>query len=74
VYRSHVALEFSQTNVHVDDEGTPGDEASGSEGASVFSRLEETRTLLESKLGLDTLVEAYQIVQVCNAMLVWCCA
>ncbi len=59
-----------------DDEGTPADDPNNpqsTEGGSVFSRLEETRTLLEGKFGLDTLVEAYQLVQVCVCMCVCVC-
>ncbi len=55
-------------HTHSDDEGPPADDPNdlhSTEGGSVFSRLEETRTLLEGKFGLDTLVEAYQLVQVC---------
>ncbi len=50
--------------MYTDDEGEPVEDPQSSEGGSVFSRLEETRTLLERKLGLNTLMEAYQLVQV----------
>ena len=36
------------------------------EGESVFSRLEKTRTVLETSLGLASLLEAYTLVQVCS--------
>ena len=35
------------------------------EGESVFSRLEKNRTMLETTLGLASLLEAYQLIQVC---------
>ena len=31
---------------------------------SVFSKLEKTRTMLETTLGLASLLEAYQLIQV----------
>ncbi len=38
------------------------------EGESVFSKLEKTRTMLETSLGLASLLEAYTLIQVtiCN--------
>ena len=35
------------------------------QGESVFSKLEKTRTVLETSLGLASLLEAYTLVQVC---------
>lgn len=37
---------------------------SGEEGESVFSKLEKTRTKLETKLGIASLLEAYELIQV----------
>ena len=34
------------------------------EGESVFSKLEKTRTMLETSLGLASLLEAYTLIQV----------
>ena len=34
------------------------------EEGSVFSKLEKTRTMLETDLGLASLLEAYQLIQV----------
>ena len=34
------------------------------EGESVFSKLEKTRTMLETTLGLASLLEAYTLIQV----------
>ena len=34
------------------------------EGESVFSKLEKTRTILETSLGLSSLLEAYTLIQV----------
>ena len=34
------------------------------EKESVFSKLEKTRTILETSLGLASLLEAYQLIQV----------
>lgn len=36
----------------------------GMEGESVFCKLEKTRTALETTLGLASLLEAYQLIQV----------
>ena len=57
-----------------DEEPSPGKQpcpgrdqptAAGSdESGSVFSRLEKTRILLEDKLGIASLLEAYQLIQV----------
>ena len=40
-----------------------GEESDG-EGESVFSKLEQTRTTLETSLGLASLLEAYTLIQV----------
>lgn len=33
------------------------------EGSSVFNRLETTRTMLETELGLTAMLQAYQLIQ-----------
>lgn len=38
------------------------------EGESVFSKLEKTRTMLETSLGLASLLEAYTLIQVHSYM------
>ena len=39
-------------------------DAEEGEGESVFSKLEKTRTMLETSLGLASLLEAYTLIQV----------
>ena len=51
----------------------PGHAAAAADGSgeeveeeSVFTKLEKTRTTLETTLGLASLLEAYQLIQVYN--------
>ena len=41
-----------------------GHTVAGEEEESVFSKLEKTRTTLETKFGLASLLEAYELIQV----------
>ena len=45
-----------------DDEGT--ESGSADQTTSMFSQLEKTRADLEGRLGLDPLLQAYQLIQV----------
>ena len=57
-----------------DDEFTDGSDGVGGRGSSdkgegqrrIFDKLEETRNRLEETLGLDNLLEAYNVVKVCT--------
>ena len=44
--------------------GSGGGNRKEGEGESVFSKLEKTRTILETNLGLASLLEAYTLIQV----------
>jgi len=44
--------------------GAAAKERKGKDEGSVFSNLEAIRTTLEDQLGLDTMLQAYNLVQV----------
>ena len=64
-----------------DDEFTDGSDGVGRRGSSdkgegqrrIFDKLEETRNRLEETLGLDNLLEAYNVVKVCTCTYICTC-
>lgn len=69
-YSSIWAVEYLQTSASLSLDGESDNEEEGSDGeidsmgATVFSRLEETRHQLERELGFDRFMKAYRFIQV----------